>query len=289
MWQPTDTTTFTAGLFALFRAAALRTDRARRQSRSLPTRPRHQPITENTTSKAERDHYFDVGASQIILPGLKVGDRRLLQDRQQPARRGTVRCADHSHPVQLPEGLVRGVELPLSYDIENWSFYGNFAASTGAWEKHQLGAIQLRSRTNWPISPTITSISITTRPTPTRPASNTRLPSSRTLFSADLIAGSGLRATNGRRSQREQPAELSAGQSQHRPADRHRDLQGARTALRHHQPVRPDLPDPQRLGGRGRQPAIRAAPHVPRRADAALLVVPRTRHIFPLQRCGSAP
>ncbi len=32
-------------------------------------------------------------------------------------------------PFNYEKGLVRGVELTLSYDIDNWSFYGNFAAS----------------------------------------------------------------------------------------------------------------------------------------------------------------
>jgi outer membrane receptor for ferrienterochelin and colicins len=32
-------------------------------------------------------------------------------------------------PFNYEKGLVRGVELTLSYDIDNWSFYSNLAAA----------------------------------------------------------------------------------------------------------------------------------------------------------------
>src|SRR6516162_2298920 len=46
---------------------------------------------------------------------------------------------------------------------------------------------------------------------------------------------------------------------------------GPRTAVRRHQPVRPDLPDTQRHRARRLCSAIRRAAHLPRRADPALL------------------
>jgi hypothetical protein len=75
VWQPTETTTFTAAIRAT--SCHLRT-RRRADHQLVATTTAAPAITQDTTSKAERDHYFDIGASQIILPASRWG-RRLLQ------------------------------------------------------------------------------------------------------------------------------------------------------------------------------------------------------------------
>ena len=128
VWQPTDTTTFTAGLFALLRAAAFRTHRAA-DDRALRQYDRRAGDHRDTTSKPERDHYFDIGASQVILPGLKAGIDAYYKIASNLLDEGQFGTPILLTPFNYQKGLVKGVELLLSYEIENWSFYGNFAAS----------------------------------------------------------------------------------------------------------------------------------------------------------------
>ena len=117
-------------LRALFRAAAVRTasDRARiAQFAGTTAAPE---VTQNDPVKAERSNYFDVGISQVIDAGPDGRRRCLLQDIEQPDRRGPVRRADHPDRVQLRARSCRtGVELTASYDRGPWSLYGNLAWS----------------------------------------------------------------------------------------------------------------------------------------------------------------
>jgi hypothetical protein len=122
-------------------------------------------------------------------------DRRLLQTRQQPPRRGAVRYADLLTPFNYHHGIVKGVETLLSYEVGDWSFYGNFAASKA------LGKGITSSQFNF--SPEDLAFiaghyihldhdQIYTYSSGVK----YRMPTTRTLFSADLIAASGQRATN---------------------------------------------------------------------------------------------
>ena len=106
VWQPTDATTFTLGYARYFvpppfELIAPTTISLFANTSAAPT------VTQDDRAKPERDHYFDASATQVILPGLKTGRRRLLQDRQRSDRRGPVRRADHPDPVQLSKGSRR--------------------------------------------------------------------------------------------------------------------------------------------------------------------------------------
>src|SRR5207245_8622773 len=71
-WQPTDTTTFTVGYARYFVPPPF--ELVNSSSIGLFANTTAAPaITLDSTPKPERDHYFDVGASQVILPGLKAG------------------------------------------------------------------------------------------------------------------------------------------------------------------------------------------------------------------------
>jgi outer membrane cobalamin receptor len=87
------------------------------------------PSTQDNLAKAERDHYFDVGGSQVILPGLKAGIDAYYKIASDLLDEGQFGAPIFLTPFNYQKGLVRGVELTLSYDTENWSFYGNFAAA----------------------------------------------------------------------------------------------------------------------------------------------------------------
>ena len=128
VWQPTDTTTFTAGYSRYFVPPPFELIAAPTVSLFADTTAAP-AVTEDSLAKAERDHYFNIGASQIILPGLKAGIEAYYKIASNLLDEGQFGAPILLTPFNYDKGLVRGVELTLSYDIENWSFYGNFAAS----------------------------------------------------------------------------------------------------------------------------------------------------------------
>lgn len=194
VWQPTETTTFTAGYSRYlvpppFELVAEPTIGLFANTTAAPA------ITQDTTSKAERDHYFDIGASQIILPGLKAGIDAYYKLADNLLDEGQFGVPILLTPFNYHHGIVKGVETLLSYEVGDWSFYGNFAASKA------LGKGITSSQFNF--SPDDFAfiaghyIHLDHDQTYTYSAGiKYRVPSTRTLFSADLIAGSGLRATN---------------------------------------------------------------------------------------------
>jgi outer membrane receptor protein involved in Fe transport len=128
VWQPTDTTTFTAGYSRYFVPPPfeLIANTAIGLFANTTGAP---PSTQDNLAKAERDHYFDLGGSQVILPGLKAGIDAYYKIASDMLDEGQFGAPILLTPFNYQKGLVRGVELTLSYDIENWSFYGNFAAA----------------------------------------------------------------------------------------------------------------------------------------------------------------
>jgi outer membrane receptor protein involved in Fe transport len=194
VWQPTETTTFTAGYSRYFvpppfELVAEPTINLFNNTTAAST------ITQDTVSKAERDHYFDVGASQIILPGLKAGVDAYYKLANNLLDEGQFGAPILLTPFNYHHGIVKGVEVLLSYEVGDWSFYGNFAASKA------LGKGITSSQFNF--SPDDLAfiaghyIHLDHDQTYTYSSGiKYRVPTTRTLFSADLIAASGQRATN---------------------------------------------------------------------------------------------
>jgi outer membrane receptor protein involved in Fe transport len=194
VWQPTETTTFTAGYSRYFvpppfELVAEPTINLFANTTAAPA------IAQDTTSKAERDHYFDVGASQIILPGLKAGIDAYYKLANNLLDEGQFGAPILLTPFNYHHGIVKGVEVLLSYEVGDWSFYGNFAASKA------LGKGITSSQFNF--SPEDLAfiaghyIHLDHDQTYTYSSGvKYRVPTTRTLFSADLIAASGQRATN---------------------------------------------------------------------------------------------
>ena len=126
VWQPTETTTFTAGYSRYFMpppfelVAEPTINALRQHDRRAGDHSRHD-------LKAERDHYFDVGASQIILPGLKAGVDAYYKLASNLIDEGQFGAPIILTPVQLHEGIVKGVELLLSYDSRQT---GHFTATS---------------------------------------------------------------------------------------------------------------------------------------------------------------
>jgi len=193
VWQPTDATTFHLGYSRYFtpppfELIASPTIALFAGTTAAPA------VTLDSVAKAERAHYFDVGATQIILPGLKAGIDAYYKIASDLLDEGQFGAPILFTPFNYQKGLVKGVELSLSYEIANWSFYGNFAAS------QELGKNIISSQFNF--SPDdlafITKSYIHTDHDQTYTSSagiKYTLPPYNTRFAVDLTAGSGLRTT----------------------------------------------------------------------------------------------
>ena len=128
VWQPAETTTLTAGYSRYFVPPPF--ELVANTTVSLFANTTAAPaITEDSVAKAERDHYFDVGITQIIMPGLKAGIDAYYRIASNLLDEGQFGAPILLTPFNYQKGLGKGVELSLSYDIDNWSFYGNFAAA----------------------------------------------------------------------------------------------------------------------------------------------------------------
>jgi outer membrane receptor protein involved in Fe transport len=195
VWQPTDTTTFTAGYSRYFvpppfELIAPTTIGLFANTTAAPA------ITLDTVAKPERDHYFDIGASQIILPGLKSGVDAYYKIASNLLDEGQFGTPIILTPFNYQKGLVKGVELLLTYDIGDWSFYGNFAAAKALGKN--INSAQFNFDPDEFAYIANHYIHLDHDQAYTYSAGvKYRWPAIRTLFSADLIAGSGLRATNG--------------------------------------------------------------------------------------------
>src|SRR5207302_11002102 len=80
-------------------------------------------------------HYFDVGAAQVVLPGLKVGVDAYYKIAKNLVDEGQFGSAILLTPFNYARGFAEGIELTATYDIDNWSLYANFAAAKAMGER----------------------------------------------------------------------------------------------------------------------------------------------------------
>jgi outer membrane receptor protein involved in Fe transport len=193
VWQPSDATTFHAGYSRYFSPPPF--ELITGPTLALFANTTAAPaVTLDSTPKAERSHYFDVGATQIILPGLKAGIDAYYKIASDLIDEGQFGAPVFFTPFNYQKGWVKGVELTLSYEIENWSFYGNFAAS------QELGKNINSGQFNFSADDLafIATNAIHTDHDQTYTSSagiKYKVPTWNTQFSVDLTAGSGLRTT----------------------------------------------------------------------------------------------
>ena len=86
-------------------------------------------LTQDTTVKAERDHYFDAGVEQIIIPGLRLGIDAYYKQAKNLIDEGQFGAPIILSAFNYATGQVGGVEFSGSYDHGPWNFYGNLAYS----------------------------------------------------------------------------------------------------------------------------------------------------------------
>jgi outer membrane receptor protein involved in Fe transport len=193
VWQPTDATAFHLGYSRYFTPPPF--ELIATPTISLFAGTTAAPaVTLDSVPKAERAHYFDIGATQIIFSGLKAGIDAYYKLASDLLDEGQFGVPIIFTPFNYQKGWVKGVELGLSYEFENWSFYGNFAAS------QELAKNLISSQFNF--SPDdlaiIANHAIHTDHDQTYTSSagiKYTLPTTNTRFAADLTAASGLRTT----------------------------------------------------------------------------------------------
>jgi len=128
VWQPTARTTFHAGYARYFTPPPF--ELVAPPSLALLANTTAAPaVTDDSPVKAERAHYFDLGASQIVLPGLKVGVDAYYKIAKNLIDEGQFGAPIILTPFNYARGFAEGIELTSSYDIDNWSLYSNFSVS----------------------------------------------------------------------------------------------------------------------------------------------------------------
>ncbi len=85
--------------------------------------------TGNGTPTVERDHLFDVGATQEVIPGLNVGIDSYYKKAADLIDEGQFGPALIFETFNYRKGRVYGVEFTSSYTHENFYAYNNFAYS----------------------------------------------------------------------------------------------------------------------------------------------------------------
>jgi outer membrane receptor protein involved in Fe transport len=128
VWRPTATTVLHAGYARYFtpppfELVAPTTIALFANTTAAPT------VTLDTPVKSERDHYFDVGGTQILVPGLKLGIDAYYQIAHDLIDEGQFGAPIILTPFNYEKGRIKGAELTLNYDFRRFSFWGNFAVS----------------------------------------------------------------------------------------------------------------------------------------------------------------
>ncbi len=196
VWKPTDTTTIHAGYSRYFVPPPF--ELVSSNSIGLFANTSGAPaVTQDSTVKAERSHYFDVGISQIVLPGWTVGVDSYYKLATDLIDEGQFGAPIILSAFNYATGRVAGAEFTTSYDQGPWSLYGNVA-----WSRAMAKTLSRRSSTSRrmssPLSRITLSTSITTR-RGQRPAGIAYTFNMGTKYltrvSMDLLGQSGLRSS----------------------------------------------------------------------------------------------
>jgi outer membrane receptor protein involved in Fe transport len=84
-------------------------------------------ISQSDNVKAERTHYFDIGASQKLTPSLTVAADMYYKIIRNLIDEGQFGQALILSPFNYEKGFARGVELSATYAQGNWNAYANLA------------------------------------------------------------------------------------------------------------------------------------------------------------------
>ncbi|EEF59554.1 TonB-dependent receptor [Pedosphaera parvula] len=96
--------------------------------------------SQNDPVRAERSHYFDVGATQTLVPGLNLGLDGYYKIAKNQLDEGQFGQALIETPFNYNHGEVYGVELSATYKKDGFSAFGNFAYSVA--KAHDINSAQ---------------------------------------------------------------------------------------------------------------------------------------------------
>ena len=193
VWQPTEATTFTAGYARHFvpppfELIAPTTISLFENTSAAPA------VALDSPAKPERDNYFDVSGTQNILPGLKAGLDAYYKIASDLIDEGQFGAPILLTPFNYQKGLVDGVELTLSYEAGDWSLYGNLAESRAVGKNIISAQFNFQPDELAYIADHFIYLDHDQHFTGSAGVKY-RFRKTNTLMSADLTAGSGLRAT----------------------------------------------------------------------------------------------
>jgi outer membrane receptor protein involved in Fe transport len=126
VWQATPSTTLHAGYANYFSPPPFELFSVTSLAKFAGTSAAPE-VTENAPVKAERDHYFDLGAAQEIMKGLKVGLDGYYKYARNLIDIGQFGAPIIFTPFNYHLGRNLGVELTASYVRGNFALYGNLA------------------------------------------------------------------------------------------------------------------------------------------------------------------
>lgn len=128
VWKPTETTTLHVGYARYFAPPPFELVGSGTVSKFAGTTAAP-TVTANDPVRAERSNYFDVGISQVVIPGLTLGVDAYYKESHNLIDEGQFGAPIILAAFNYRKGTQQGVELTGSYDRGPWSIYGNVALS----------------------------------------------------------------------------------------------------------------------------------------------------------------
>ena len=128
VWRPTETTTLHAGYSRYFAPPPFELVAPSTVTQFTGTTAAS-AVTQNDPVKAERSNYYDVGISQIVVPGLTVGVDGYYKVSNNLIDEGQFGAPIILAAFNYAHGRQEGVAFTASYDRGPWSVYGNVAWS----------------------------------------------------------------------------------------------------------------------------------------------------------------
>jgi outer membrane receptor protein involved in Fe transport len=128
VWTPTDTTTFHAGYARYFVPPPFELVGSGTLAQFAGTTGAA-PSTQNSTVLPERSNYYDIGISQVVIPGMTIGVDAYYKQSTDLIDEGQFGAPIILTAFNYAKGLQEGVEMTASYDRGPWSTYANLALS----------------------------------------------------------------------------------------------------------------------------------------------------------------
>jgi hypothetical protein len=128
VWKPTTTTTLHIGYARYFVPPPFELVGASTLSKFAGTTAAP-AVTQDSTVLPERSDYYDVGISQVVIPGLTLSVDAYYKQSHDLIDEGQFGAPIILTAFNYAKGLQEGVELTGSYDHGPWSVYGNVALS----------------------------------------------------------------------------------------------------------------------------------------------------------------